>query len=174
MLIIIMVALPVLIALFLILAATRPDTFRVQRAANIRASSERIFPLISDFHNWGSWSPWEKLDPAMKRTFDGAASGKGSVYAWEGSKAGAGRMEIMSAAPSSKIVIKLDFIKPFEAHNTVEFNLEGEGESTKVTWDMEGRSPYMMKVMGIFFNMDNRIGKDFEAGLASMKAVAEK
>jgi uncharacterized protein YndB with AHSA1/START domain len=165
----------VLLAALLVFAATRPDTFRVQRATTIKAPPAKIFPLIADFRNWGAWSPWEKLDPAMKRTHSGAASGKGAVYEWEGrGKVGAGRMEITESSPPSKVIIKLDFIKPFEGHNITEFTLEGQGDSTNVTWAMHGPNPYIAKVMQIFFSMDSMVGKDFEAGLASMKAVAEK
>src|SRR5438270_414970 len=119
--IIVVVVLVVGIAAVLGFAAIKPDKFRIQRAANIKAPLEKIFPLINDFHNWASWSPWEKLDPALKRTYSGADSGQGAVYEWEGNKkVGQGRMEIMESSPSSKITIKLDFLKPFEAHNTAE------------------------------------------------------
>ena len=115
------------------------------------------------------------MDPAMKRTYSGAASGKGAVYAWEGnSKVGEGRMEITESSPPSKVTIKLDFVKPIEGHNTAEFALEPKGDSTNVTWSMYGPSAYIAKVIGIFVSMDKMIGKDFEAGLANMKAVAEK
>jgi len=169
------IAVVVLLAALLVFAATRPDTFRVQRATNIKAPPEKIFPLIADFHSWGSWSPWEKLDPAMKRTHSGAANGKGAVYAWEGSgKVGAGRMEITQSSPPSRVIIKLDFIKPFEGHNIAEFALQAQGDSTNLTWAMHGPNPYIAKVMQIFFSMDSMVGKDFEAGLANMKAIAEK
>lgn len=163
------------IAALLIFAATRPDTFRVERTARINAPAEKIFPLIDDFHRWSAWSPYEKLDPAMKRTFGGTASGKGATYAWEGNdKAGAGSMQIVESTPASKVAIKLDFIKPFEGHNTAEFKLQPQGEATQVTWAMYGPSPYVAKLMGIFFNMDQMIGKDFEAGLANLKTATEK
>jgi uncharacterized protein YndB with AHSA1/START domain len=163
------------IAAVLIYAATRPDAFTVQRAATIKAPAQRVFPLINDFHNWPSWSPWEKLDPAMKKTISGSPSGKGAIYEWEGnSKAGKGRMEITDSTPPSKVNINLDFEKPFRANNKTEIALLPQGDSTNVTWKMTGSSPFMMKVMGIFMNMDNMIGKDFEAGLASIRAIAEK
>ena len=121
---IVAVVLAVAIAIILILAATKPDTFSVRRAAVVKAPPEKIFPLINDFHQWGSWSPWENKDPAMKRSFSGAESGKGAVYAWDGNKnVGSGRMEILEASSPSKIVIKLDFFKPFEGHNTAEFTM---------------------------------------------------
>jgi hypothetical protein len=165
----------VLIVAVLIFAATTPDTFRVQRATSIKAPAEKIFLLINDLHSWDAWSPWEKMDPAMKRTFSGAASGKGAVYEWEGNhEVGKGRMEIMESSPPSKVVIKLDFIKPFEAHNIAEFTLDSQGDSTNVTWAMHGPNPYMAKVIHIFFSMDSMVGKQFEAGLANLKTIAEK
>lgn len=172
--IVIAVLVVVPLAAVLILAATKPDTFRVERATSIKAPAEKIFPLIADFHGWGAWSPYEKLDPAMKRTFSGAANGKGAVYEWDSDgKAGKGRMEITDAPAPSKVAIKLDFFKPFEAHNIAEFTLEPKGDSTNVTWAMHGPNLYIGKVMSIFFNMDSMIGKDFETGLANMKALAE-
>jgi polyketide cyclase/dehydrase/lipid transport protein len=165
----------VVIAGVLILAATRPDTFRVQRAASIQASSEKIFPLINDFQRWGSWSPWEKKDPEMKRSFGAATSGKGATYAWDGNKdVGQGRMEISESVPPSKVTIKLDFLKPFEAHNIVQFTLEPKGDATNVTWTMQGDTPYFAKILHLFLDMDSMVGKDFEAGLANLKAAAEK
>jgi uncharacterized protein YndB with AHSA1/START domain len=144
----------------------------VQRKAVIAAPAEAIFPLIADFHRWTGWSPWENKDPAMKRTFKGPASGAGAVYAWEGNRnVGAGQMEILEAVPS-KIVIKLDFIKPFEGHNIAEFVLHPEGSSTEVVWTMRGPSTLMFKVMGLFMDCDKMIGKDFEAGLAGLKRLA--
>ena len=164
----------VLIAAILVYAATKPDEFRVQRATSVKAPAEKIFALIDDFHRWDSWSPWEKMDPAMKRTYSGAANGKGAVYAWQGnSKVGEGRMEIADTSPPSKVTIKLDFIKPIEGHNTAEFTLEPRGDSTNVTWSMYGPSPYIAKIMGIFVSMDKMIGKEFETGLANLKTVAE-
>ena len=163
------------IAALLIFAATRPDTFRVERTARINAPAEKIFPLIDDFHRWGTWSPYEKLDPDMQRSFGGSASGKGATYAWESKgKAGAGRMEITESTPSSKIAINLDFTRPMEGHNVAEFTLQPQGDATQVTWSMHGPSPFVAKLMGIFFNMDQMIGKDFETGLANLKAATEK
>lgn len=172
---IIVIVIVVLVAVLLLFAATSPDTFSVVRTASIKAPPEKIFPLINDFHKWGSWSPWEKLDPTMKRTYSGPDSGKGSAYAWEGnSKVGKGSMEITETAPPSRVVIKLDFEKPMEGHNVTNFTLDGKGDSTIVTWDMHGPSAYLTRVIGIFFSMDKMIGKDFETGLANLKAIAEK
>lgn len=165
----------VLIVAILVFAATKPDTFRVQRSASINAPSEKIFALINDLHSWVSWSPWEKMDPAIKRTYSGAASGKGAVYEWEGNReVGKGRMEITDTSSPSRVTIKLDFIKPFESHNIAEFTLDAKGGSTNITWAMHGPTPYMAKVCHIFFSMDSLVGKQFEAGLANMKTLAEK
>ena len=171
----ILIVVVVLIAAILVYAATMPDDFRVQRTTSIKASPEKIFALINDLQRWDSWSPWEKMDPAMQRTFSGATAGKGAVYAWQGnSKVGEGRMEIADASPPSRVMIKLDFIKPIEGHNTAEFTLDPKGDSTNVTWSMYGPSAYIAKVIGVFASMDKMIGKEFETGLANMKAVAER
>ena len=169
------IILAVLIAVILIYAATRPDTFRIERSTNIKAPPEKIFPLINGFHQWEAWSPWEKIDPAVKRRYSGADSGKGAVYAWQGNKdIGQGRMEIIESTPSSNVVIKIHFIKPFDAHNTIEFTLERRGDTTKVTQAMYGSSPFISKLMGLFFSMDEMVGEKYEEGLASLKAIAEK
>ena len=138
-----------MVAVVLLSAATRPDTFQIKRSVKIAAPPDKIFPLINDFHNWQAWSPWEQKDPAMKKTHSGAAQGKGALLEWDGNKdVGTGRMEALESIPSSKIVIKLDFLKPFEAHNTAEFTLSGAGNVTDVSWAMYGPQPYMMKVYG--------------------------
>ncbi|TMJ14413.1 MAG: polyketide cyclase [Alphaproteobacteria bacterium] len=169
------VVIAIAIAVVLILALSKPDIFRIQRVATIKAPAESIFALINDFHRWGSWSPWESKDPAMKRTFSGAESGKGAVYAWDGNKnVGSGRMEILDTSAPSKIVIKLDFFTPFEGHNTAEFTMLPQGDATNITWVMYGPASLMSKVMQVFINLDNMIGKDFETGLANLKRVTEK
>jgi uncharacterized protein YndB with AHSA1/START domain len=162
------------IAIVLILAATKPASFRVQRATVVKASPETIFPLINDFHQWGTWSPYETRDPAMKRSFSGAVSGKGAVYGWDGnSNVGSGRMEILETTPPAKIVIKLDFFKPFEGHNTAEFTILPQGDATGVTWLMHGPAPFVSRLMQVFMNIDRMIGKDFEIGLANLKRLTE-
>ena len=164
-----------LIAVVLIYAATRPDTFRIERSTSIKAPPEKIFPLINDFRQWEAWSPWEKIDPAVKRSYSGADSGKGAVYAWQGNKdIGQGRMEIIESTPPSNIVMKIRFIKPFEATNTIEFILERQGDAAKVTQAMYGPSPYISKLMGLFCSMDKMVGRKYEEGLANLKATAEK
>ena len=159
----------------LVFAAFRPDSFRIERSAGIKAPPEKIFPLLTDLRGWSAWSPWEKHDPAMKRAFSGADKGKGAVYEWDGNKdVGKGRMEITDTVAPSKVTIKLDFIAPFEGHNMTEFAVEGKGETTNVTWTMYGPANYVTKLIGVFVSMDSMIGRDFEAGLANLKAVAEK
>lgn len=171
----ILIGVALLLVAVLMFAATRPDTFRVQRSIRIQAPPEKIFPLINDLRRWQGWSPYEKKDPAMQRSLSGAETGRGAVYAWNGNKeVGQGRMEIIESTPPSKIAIQLDFIKPFEAHNIAEFTLVPAGSATDVTWALTGPSPFISKLIGIFINMDKMIGNDFEAGLADMKTVAEK
>jgi len=172
---VIAIILAIAIAIVLLLALTKPNSFAVQRAISIRAPAEKIFPLINDFHQWVAWSPYENKDPAMKRTYSGAESGKGAVYAWDGnSNVGSGRMEILDASVPSKIVIKLDFLKPFEGHNTAEFTMLPQGDATNLVWAMRGQAVFVSKVMQVFMNLDKMIGKDFEAGLANLKKLTEK
>jgi hypothetical protein len=172
---IVAIVLALAVAIVLILAATKPGSFSVRRSTSVKASPEKIFPWINDFHQWKSWSPYENKDPAMKRSYSGAASGKGAVYGWEGNKnVGSGRMEILDASMPSKIVIKLDFFTPFEGHNTAEFTMLPQGDATTVTWLMHGPAPFMSKVMQVFMNLDDMIGKDFEVGLVNLKNLAEK
>jgi len=166
----------VVVIVILILAAMKPSTFIVERSVTINTAPEKIAPLINDFHNWNDWSPWVRLDPTMKTSYSGAPSGVGSVYEWEGnSKVGKGRMEIHSIQPA-KTSIKLDFLKPFENHNTADFVLEPEGvNATRVTWVMYGPLTFIPgKVMSVFTTMDNMVGDDFQRGLANLKAAAEK
>ncbi|MDR3488392.1 MAG: SRPBCC family protein [Bradyrhizobium sp.] len=172
---IVAIVLAVALAIVLVLAATKPNAFSVQRATTVRALPEKIFPLINDFHQWGSWSPYESRDPAMKRSYSGAASGKGAVYGWDGNNnVGSGRMEILEASAPAKIVIKLDFFRPFEGHNTAEFTILPQGDDTNVTWRMFGPAPFMSRLMQVFMNLDRMIGKDFEIGLANLKRLTEK
>lgn len=160
---------------FIAYVATRPGELRVTREALIAAPPEILFGHLENLRRWQAWSPWEKKDPAMKRTFEGPESGPGAAYGWEGSKdVGSGRMEVKQATPGSRLVIALHFLKPFEARNTVEFTLEPKGGATRVVWVMYGPANFMSKLMGVFMNMDRMIGKDFEDGLANLKALCEK
>ena len=172
---IIAVMLVIAIVVVLILAATKPESFRIERSATINAPPEKIFAVLNDFHQWGGWSPWEHKDPALKRNFSGAERGKGAIYGWEGNKdVGTGRMEILEANAPSKLVIKLDFFKPFEAHNTAEFTMLPQGDATHLTWTMTGPAVFTSKVMQVFLNLDRMIGRDFETGLANLKKLTEK
>ncbi len=164
----------VLIAALLLLATTRPDSFSVERRIVVQAPPEKIQPLLADFHRWAEWSPWEKLDPAMRRTFGGPSAGVGATYGWKGNKdVGSGAMEVKALAPD-KVSIQLDFIEPFEGHNTCDFLLAPQAGGTEVRWVMFGPSPYISKLMGVFVSMDSMIGKDFDKGLAQLKAAAEQ
>jgi hypothetical protein len=172
---IVAVVLAIAIAVVLILAATRLDTSSVQRATRVTAPREKIFPLIDDFHQWRLWSPYENKGTAMQRSYSGAASGKGAVYGWDGnSNAGSGLMEILDSSAPASIVIKLDFFKPFEGHNSAEFKMLPQGDAiqgtTRVSWRT---APFMSKLMQVFMNLDNMIGKEFEVGLAHLKRLAE-
>jgi hypothetical protein len=171
----ILIVVVVLIALVLIYAATRPDDFRVERSVVVAQPAEKIFPLIDTLQNWQAWSPYERKDPAMRRNYAGPASGIGAAYAWKGNKeVGEGRMEIVASTPPSEIRFKLDFAVPFEAHNQAVFALEPVAGGTRVGWAMTGASPFMFKLMGLFMNIDEMIGRDFETGLAALKAQAEQ
>jgi uncharacterized protein YndB with AHSA1/START domain len=171
---IVVIALLFALAGILAYAASKPNEFRIERSRDIKASPERIFALINDLRSWGAWSPYEKRDPEMHRTYSGADSGKGAVYQWDGDKnVGAGRMEIVDITPPSRIIIKLDFIRPMEGHNTAEFSLAPRGNMTRVTWAMFGPAPFMSKLMQVFISFDKMIGKDFEQGLDNLKALAE-
>jgi uncharacterized protein YndB with AHSA1/START domain len=158
----------------LVFGAMKPDVFYVQRSISIKASPEKIFALIDDFHNWRSWAPQDREDPTMSRTYGGAPSGAGSVSEWNSAgSGGAGRMAIKESTPPGKVSIDVDFVKPFEAHNVNEFILEPAGESTKITWSMRGTNRYFMKVMSVFMSMDRMMGKHFEIGLNNLKILAE-
>lgn len=163
------------IAAVLVFAVTKPDTFRVERTLTVKAPAHAIYPQVADFHRWTAWSPYESRDPAMKRTFGGAAEGKGATYAWAGNNnVGAGQMEILEANAPLRLRIKLDFERPFEGHNSAEFTFVPQGDATLITWAMYGPAPFLSKLMQVFINMDSMIGKDFEAGLASLKKLTEK
>ena len=152
-----------------------PASFTVRRSIDIRAPAEKLYPHIADFHAWAAWSPYEKKDLAMKKTYSGAPSGAGAIYEWEGNRnVGQGRLEMLEARAPSKVKVDLRFMKPFKAHNTAEFTLEPRGENTTVTWAMYGPSTVMSRVMGLFINMDKMIGTDFEAGLRNLKTIAER
>jgi uncharacterized protein YndB with AHSA1/START domain len=163
------------IAALLIYAATKPDTFRLQRSATIAAPPDRVFALINDLRQFNTWNPFAKMEPSVVMTYDATSAGVGGAYNWKGDKTGEGRMQITESVPAQRVTAKLDFSKPFEAHNLVDFTVQPQGDKgSTVTWAMHGPMPYLNRVMTIFFDMDKTVGKDFEAGLANLKALAEK
>ena len=163
-----------IIVAFLIVVSMQPATFRVVRTATVSAPPEVIFPLVNNFHKWDAWSPWAKLDPAMKTTFEGPTEGPGAIYKWEGnSTVGQGKMAIAASHPSDAVTINLEFIKPFEAINTTEFTFKPTGNQTEVTWSMSGENNFLSKAMCLFVSMDKMVGGDFEKGLSQLKTAAE-
>jgi len=165
----------IVIAAVLLFAATRPNTFRIERSATIDAAPDKVFPLIDDFHQWNRWAPQDREDSSLVRTFSGAESGSGAISDWQGNgQSGSGRMTIVESRPSSLVTVQAAWARPMNTVNINRFVLEPAGTSTKVTWSMEGSNLYMMKVMGVFVNMDRMMGKHFEDGLRNLKEVAEK
>lgn len=163
-----------LIVVLLIVVATRPNTYRVERSTTISAAPEVVYAQVADFHKWDAWMPWGKLDPNMKKTYEGTQGAVGSSYGWEGnSDVGSGKMTVLAVEPNKHLDIDLHFIKPFESSAKNGFVLEPAGKDTKVTWYMSGDHSFMSKFMCMFTSMDAIIGKDFDKGLADMKKVAE-
>ena len=170
----ILIGLAIVILLLVVVIALQPSTYRVERSATMNAPAPAVFAQVNDFHKWNAWSPWAKLDPAMKQTFEGAPAGTGAVYTWAGnSDVGEGRMTINESRPSDLVKIKLEFLKPFAANSDTTFTFQPEGNQTKVTWTMVGDKNFIAKAFGLVMNMDKMIGADFEKGLAQMKSVVE-
>ena len=170
----ILLAVAAILVVLVIVIATRPTEFRVQRSATIAASAPVVFAQVNDFHKWDAWSPYVKRDPGMKKTFEGAPAGVGAIYTWSGNhEVGEGRTTIIESRPSELIRIKLEFVRPFASTSTAEFTFKPEGERTAVTWALDGRNGFPAKAMGLVMNMDRMIGDDFEKGLAQIKAIAE-
>jgi uncharacterized protein YndB with AHSA1/START domain len=170
----ILIALAAVVLLFLAIVAMQPAEFRVTRTATINAPPADVFPHVNDLHKWEAWSPWARLDPEMKLTYDGPAEGAGASYTWSGNnKVGEGRTTITESRPNDLVRLKLEFVRPFTATNDVEFTFRSEGDQTSVTWDMTGRNNFMSKAFCLFVNMDRMVGGDFEKGLAQLKAVVE-
>lgn len=162
------------IVILLIVIATRPAEFKIERTASIKAPAWLVFGLVNDFRQWHSWSPWEKLDPAMKKTFGEKAAGEGATYGWVGNdQVGEGRMTITEAKASQYVKLKLEFLKPWTATNQATFTFTSQGGSTSVSWSMQGENDFMGKAFALFVDMDQMVGKDFERGLATMGTVAE-
>ena len=164
-----------IVAAVLIYGTMQPSAFSIVRAVDVKAPSAAVFAEINDFHKWSAWSPWEKMDPNLQRSFSGPTSGVGAKYAWVGNKkVGEGNMEITASDASKRMQLDLHFLKPFQANNVTEFTLSPATGGTHVKWEMRGHKPFMMRVMSAFMDMDKMVGKDFEAGLASLKSIVEK
>jgi hypothetical protein len=170
----ILIALLVLLVVFLIIVAFQPSHYRISRSATISTPPGEIFGQINDLHKFQDWSPWAKLDPNMKQTYEGAPAGAGAAYAWEGDKkVGQGRMSITESRTNELVSMKLEFIKPFASVATTEFALKPDGNQTSVTWSMSGENNFIGKAFCLFMNMDKMVGGDFERGLANLKSVTE-
>jgi Polyketide cyclase / dehydrase and lipid transport len=171
---IILLVIALLIVGVVVFASTKPNVFSIARKLHIKASPEKIFAEVNDFNRWKSWSPWERKDLAMQRIFSGPTSGVGTIYEWNGNKnVGQGRMEILESNASQKLIIKLDFFKPFEAHNIAEFNFTSDGDGTLVSWEMRGPQIFIGKLMSVFIDCDKMVGPDFEAGLRNLQKLTE-
>jgi hypothetical protein len=174
MLIKILIALVVIAVVFIVIVAMRPSGFRVTRSAVMSALPPAIFAEVNDLHKWQAWSPWEKIDPALKRRYEGPSAGTGASYSWVGNnKVGEGRMTITESRPHDLVRFRLDFLRPFKGTNTAEFTFKPEGAQTVVTWSMSGKYNFMVKAIGLFMNCDKMMGGEFEKGLANLKSIAE-
>ena len=170
----ILLAIAVIVVVLVVVIVTRPADFFLSRSTTISAPPQAVFPQVNDLHNWEAWSPWAKIDPAMKTTFAGPVAGTGAIYTWAGnSKVGEGRMTIVESRPSELVRIKLEFMKPFAATNATEFTFQPQGNQTGVTWSMSGKRNFMSKAMSLVMSMEKMIGGQFETGLQQMKAVVE-
>lgn len=161
------------VIIVLVLALGQPDDFQVQRQIAIAAPASAIYPNLDDFHRWQTWSPWEQIEPSMKKTYSGPASGTGAKYRWDGAEVGSGNMTVTESKPNEHLQIRLEFEKPFAAVNTTVFDLKPHDSATQVSWVMTGRNNFVSKIMCVFADMDTMIGKDFEAGLNALKQVSE-
>jgi hypothetical protein len=171
----ILVALVVIVGVFLAIVAIQPSEFTVSRSATIAAPASAVFPFVNDLHQWDKWSPWEKVDPAMKRTYEGPSSGLNASYGWAGNKeVGEGRMTITESKPNEVVRMRLEFFKPMEGTNDVTFLFTQIGVQTGVTWAMSGKKNFISKAVCMFMNMDQMVGGMFEKGLSDMKAAAEQ
>jgi hypothetical protein len=170
----ILIGTAVFVAGFIVVVVMQPSEFTVARSAVIAAPAGDVFAQVNDFHNWDHWSPWAKIDPAMKQSFEGAPSGAGAIYSWAGNnEVGEGRMTLTESQEAALVRIKLEFFKPFSATNTAEFSFTQEGTGTRVDWSMSGKKNFIEKAVCLFINMDKMVGKDFEKGLARMKSYTE-
>lgn len=167
-------ALIALIAVLVVIIALLPAKFRYERSAEMAAPPETVFAQVNDLHKWDLWSPWAKKDPNMKKGYEGPDAGVGAVYTWSGNnEIGEGKLTIVESDPAKRILVLLEFVRPFVGTNNAEFTFEPQGAGTVVTWAMFGENNFVAKAMGLFMDMDKMIGNDFEQGLADMKALAE-
>ena len=170
----ILIALAVIVVVFLIVVAMQPSEYRVTRSITIAAEPAVVFAQVDELKKWEAWSPWLKMDPAMKLTYSGPAAGVGAVSGWAGnSEVGEGRMTITESRPRELIRFHLEFFKPMAGISASEFSFKPEGNQTVVTWSMTGKNNFIGKGLCLFMNMDKMVGGQFEQGLASMKTVAE-
>lgn len=174
MLVQILIGILIVLGLFLLFVATRPAAFRIERSRQIQAPSPVVYSIINDLHQWGRWSPYEKLDPNMQRTFSGTEKGPGSSYAWNGNnRAGEGRLTIVESNPDEAVKLDLEFTRPFRCQNKVTFALKPQSNQTTVSWIMEGSNNFVGKIFHMVMDMDKMCGKDFEAGLANLDTIAQ-
>lgn len=170
----ILVGLVVIVLVLVVLIAMRPQDFRVTRTTTINARAAVVFEQVNDLHKWEAWSPWAKLDPAAKNTYEGPPSGAGAAFGWSGNnKIGEGRMQITESRPNEYVRFQLDFLRPFKASNIAEFTFKPEGNQTAVSWSMSGKNNFLSKAMGLFLDCDKMVGGEFEKGLAQMKSICE-
>ena len=170
----IFVLLVLVIVVFCSVVAMQPADFKITRETIVTAAPDKVFEQVNDFHKWEAWSPWAKIDPAMKTTYGGAPTGVGSTYSWVGNdEVGEGKMAITASRPTEHIAIDLEFIRPFAAKNVTEFTFRPEGDKTHVVWTLAGKNNFMAKAFNLVMNMDKLVGGDFEKGLAQLKTVAE-
>jgi hypothetical protein len=169
-----LLALAVIVLLFIVVIAGRPDEFLVSRSTAISAPPDEVFKRVNELRKWEDWSPWAKLDPHATSTFSGAAAGVGAEMAWDGNKkVGAGKMTIVESKPCQRVGIRIEFLRPFQATNMAEFQFQPDNAQTVVTWSMSGKNNFFFKAFSLVMNCDDMVGRDFEKGLASLKAVAE-
>ena len=170
----ILIGVAVVVVLLVLVILTRPATFHIERSTLVAAPPENVFAQVNDFRAWAAWSPWEKLDPQMKKSFEGPPAGVGAKYAWSGNdKVGEGRMTIEKSDKPSTVGVKLEFLKPFESTSATTFTFAPAPGGSKVTWAMDGDNNFMAKAASLFMDMDKMIGPDFDKGLAAMKSAAE-
>lgn len=168
----ILIVVAVIIGGFVIIVAMRPNDFKVTRAALIGAPPDAVFPQVNNLHNWEAWSPWAKIDPNAKTTYEGPEAGVGAAFGWAGNaKVGEGRMTITESCPAELVRFRLDFVKPFKGTNVAEFTFKAEGQQTRVAWSMSGRNNFITKAVGLFMNCDKMVGGQFEKGLADLNST---